>query len=369
MTLTTSQKRALLGGAFLLVVLGANLIYIVASGQLGEALHALAGLKLHWLLVAALCMLGYLVFGTLAYLITIWIDPVTPAGIRDMASVEATGTFFGNLTPACAGAVPAQILRLTKCKLSVGEATAIQTTRFLVYIAAETALGVGLLASRFGVFLDKYGAVVWVNAVVCAGKVLHLSLITLACLFPGLVSRLGGGLLRWLAARGWLKQGDAWATSLDQQVQLFAGSFRRGIRHRRGMALIFFASVAQLSCSYIVVFFVLKAFGVEADFVSCWALGSMIQLIANAMPLPGGTGGVEASFALLVGPLLGASASAGYLVWRLVQFYAYTVLCAGVITLKSKDGDGTFRARLKRLLMQSHLPFWLELAKRLKFWK
>lgn len=86
-----------------------------------------------WLAAACFCMFLYLFFGIVAYAIAVWLDPNSPVGIRDLISVEASGIFFGNLTPMMMGSTPAQIYRLTKAGQNVGEAGATQFTRFIVY--------------------------------------------------------------------------------------------------------------------------------------------------------------------------------------------------------------------------------------------
>ncbi|MDU5893603.1 MAG: lysylphosphatidylglycerol synthase domain-containing protein, partial [Atopobium minutum] len=88
---------------------------------------------------------------------------------------------------------------------------------------------------------------------------------------------------------------------------------------------------------YTIPWFVLNAFGQSADFWACLAAGSMVQMVATAVPLPGGTGGVESGFALFYGPLFGASATAGYLVWRIVTFFAPTILAAPLLGLRSSN--------------------------------
>ena len=77
-------------------------------------------------------MVLYFIFGVIAYAIAVWLDPDSPVGIRDLISVEASGVFFGNLTPMMVGGTPAQIYRLTKAGQPVGEAGATQFTRMWV---------------------------------------------------------------------------------------------------------------------------------------------------------------------------------------------------------------------------------------------
>ena len=63
---------------------------------------------------------------------------------------------------------------------------------------------------------------------------------------------------------------------------------------------------------YALPFFVLRAFGEPADLIVCLASGSMLELLINAIPLPGGTGGAEVGFAYLFRDMFGQHLAAGF---------------------------------------------------------
>ena len=118
---------------FLFAVVILYALYIVFSGQFDEFVVALADVDTGWLIAGALCYFVYYFLGILAYVISVITDPESPVGVRDLMSVEASGIFFMNLTPNGAGAAPAQIYRLTRAGISVGQAGALQFTRFVMY--------------------------------------------------------------------------------------------------------------------------------------------------------------------------------------------------------------------------------------------
>lgn len=105
------NKSARRGAIFIGVVLVGYIVYLVVTGQMGQFWAAMSSVQASWLVVACLCMFMYLFFGIVAYAIAVWLDPNSPVGIRDLISVEASGIFFGNLTPMMMGSTPAQIYR------------------------------------------------------------------------------------------------------------------------------------------------------------------------------------------------------------------------------------------------------------------
>ena len=150
------HRGARRGAIFIGFVLVVYVVYLVVTGQVAQFWEAMGSVQPGWLFVACVSMLLYLVFGILAYAIAVWLDPASPVGIRDLISVEASGIFFGNLTPMQMGSTPAQIYRLTKAGQNVGEAGAIQFTRFIVYQFGLVAWGAILLLARIIVSNIKY---------------------------------------------------------------------------------------------------------------------------------------------------------------------------------------------------------------------
>ena len=149
------NKGARRGAIFIGVVLVGYIVYLIATGQMGQFWAAMSSVQASWLVVACFCMFLYLFFGIVAYAIAVWLDPNSPVGIRDLISVEASGIFFGNLTPMMMGSTPAQIYRLTKAGQNVGEAGATQFTRFIVYQFGLVAWGAILLLARMPFFAER----------------------------------------------------------------------------------------------------------------------------------------------------------------------------------------------------------------------
>ena len=122
------------------------------------------------------------------------------------------------------------------------------------------------------------------------------------------------------------------------------------------MGITMLVTMAQLAFFYMVPYFVLLAFGKhDVDFISCLAAGAFIQLLSSAVPLPGGTGGAEGGFALFLGHFFGPSATAGYLVWRIITFFGPTILTAPLLGLRSAH-HASIHARWNRLVHGGRAP-------------
>lgn len=342
------KKQAAHGAQFIGLVFGAYVAFLFFSGQIEEFVSAFQNLEFGWLVGAFVCIGMYFVLGTLAYVTAVYLDHDSPVGIRDLMAVEASGNFFGNLTPMQMGALPSQIYQLTKAGLSVGAASATQFTRFIMFQLGVVLFAAVMLWAKLGFFIDSYGDIVFLNLLVFAGHALELAGLFVVCLCPGFVRRAGGSILRWASGHGWVKNRAKWDEMLNVQVGQFSSAFRRSAANVPDMVITLVITILQLAFLYTIPWFVLHAFGIEADFVTCLAAGSMVQLVSSAVPLPGGTGGAEGGFALFFGGMFGAYATAGFLVWRVVTFFVPTFMAVPLIGLKSSHRDSIYH-RLHRM--------------------
>ena len=334
---------------FLACVAVAYVLYLVISGQLGSFFEALANVSLGWVAIAILCYVVYYVLGVAAYAIAVVGDPKSPLGICDLMSVEATGIFFSNLTPNGTGGAPAQILRLTRSGLSVGSAGALQYTRFIIYEAGEGVFAALMLIPRMGYFLDTYGNVFLVGALLFGAKVVEVVSLLLVCLLPRQVNAVGSWALRLIHRLRWIgdERYERWSTVVNEQIYEFSSGFKAGARNVRLMALTMVVSLVQLGFQYALPWVVLQAFGKQGDFLTCLACGSMLELLTSAIPLPGGTLGAEGGFAFLFGSMYGETLSAGYVVWRMVEYVLPVLASVPLMGLRTRNGL-SLNARLRR---------------------
>lgn len=336
------KKQAARGAQFIGLVFAAYVAFLFFSGQIGQFVEAFHNVEYPWLVGAVICICMYFMLGTLAYVTAVYLDHDSPVGFRDLMAVEASGNFFGNLTPMQMGALPSQIYQLTKAGLSVGAASATQFTRFIMFQFGVVLFAAIMLWAKLGFFLSSYGDIVLLNLLVFAGHAVELLFLFVVCLCPNFVRRVGSSLLSWANGHGWIKNYDKWDEMINVQVSQFSTAFRRSAANIPDMVLTLVITMTQLAFLYMIPWFVLNAFGVEADFLTCLAAGSMVQLVSTAVPLPGGTGGAEGGFALFFGPMLGSSATAGFLVWRVVTFFLPTFAALPMIGLKSSHRESIY---------------------------
>ena len=340
----TSVRKSIV---FLAAVGIIYILYLVMSGQMDEFVQSLAQIDRRWVLIGVLVYAFYYVFGVTAYVVGVVNDKDSPVGIRDLMSVEATGIFFSNLTPNGMGGAPAQIYRLTHAGLSVGNAGALQYTRFIVYEAAEGIFAALMLIFRYNYFIDTYGNVALIGALLFGFKILEVVGLTAICLFPRVSMSVGNAGLGLLNRLHLVKDYDHLHETINTQITEFSNGFKSASTNIGSMIFVTIDTLLQLGCLYALPFVTLRAFGREADLVTCLACGSMLELLTSAIPLPGGTGGAEGGFAFLFGWMFGSDITAGYVVWRMLEYFLPTLVAVPLMGLRSY-GNGSLHSRWQR---------------------
>ena len=252
------HKGARRGAIFIGFVLILYIVYLVVTGQVAQFWEAMSTVQGGWLALACLSMLLYLIFGIAAYAIAVWLDPASPVGIRDLISVEASGIFFGNLTPMMMGSTPAQIYRLTKAGQNVGEAGAIQFTRFIVYQFGLVAWGAILLLARMPFFAAQYGDITLLCIFSFGGHVCILLGIFAVALMPRMVMRVAHWIIRTMERVGVARDKTAsWHEFVDNEVMAFSEKFKLAAGHLSSMALTVVITMLQLAFFYLVPYFLM----------------------------------------------------------------------------------------------------------------
>lgn len=334
---------------FLGAVMVVYILYIVFSGQLDEFVGALAGVDIWWVVRGAACMLCYYLLGVMGYAVPVSRDKDSPLGFRDLMSAEAAGIFFSYLSPGGAGSAPARIYRLTRAGLTVGAASALQCTRYIIYEAAEGIFAAIMLIFRYQYFVSTVGNFAVIGLVLFGAKIFEVAGLLVICLYPRFVKRVGNALIRLLEKTKLKLDYERWHSVVNNQVQEFADGFKSSARDLKMMAFAVLVSMSQLACQYALGWFVAHAFGFhDADLVTCLAAGSMLELLTSAVPLPGGEGGAEVGFAMLFGPIFGSTVSASYVVWRFIEYVLPILAAVPLLGLRSRGGSNVYQ-RLARI--------------------
>lgn len=331
------NSKAKTGVLFLLAVALVFVIWLFASGTAGDFFDALRSANLAWLTLGAAFFCTFFGLDMVCYRVAAKLTD-SYLGLKDLFSVAAAGIVFGFLTPGQSAAAPAQIVRLSQVGLKVGDATALQLTKFFIYQAAVTIFGAVVLLGKASYFIERFGDIVLVCVLAFGVHVAIMLGLVAMVFFPNAVRKVCHFLVRLLSSKlHIIKDPVALHARVDSEVDGYAGSVHQAIRQGKVVVLAIIVNVGQLICLYCIPYCVLRALGVtDVDFLTALCASAFIQLIMTAVPLPGGTGGAEAGFALFFGPELGSLTTAAVVLWRALSFYLPIVFSLPLLSLRSR---------------------------------
>lgn len=331
------DRKVLIGVVFIALVVAGFAIWLFATGKAASFFDALLKADLWWVAAGATFYIAFFMLDVFCYRVAGMLTGVR-MGFLDLLSVGAAGIVFGYLTPGQTGAAPAQIVRLSQVGLKVGDATAVQLTKFFIYQAAVTLFGAVVLMAKSSYFIERFGDIVLVSVLSFLVHLGIMAALVAVIFFPDVVRKICHLLVRLASGRFHiLKNPGAAHQKIDDEVDEYTGAIHHAIRHAGVVGTAVVVTLLQLGCLYCVPYCVIRAFGVDQmDFSNSVCAAAFVQLIMTAVPLPGGTGGAEAGFALFFGRELGAFTTAAVALWRFLTFYLPIVVCAPLLGLRSR---------------------------------
>lgn len=228
--------------------------------------------------------------------------------------------FAGMATPANAGWPATYIWLLGRRGLGVPEAGALVVLDQMIDLAFfAAAVPAALLAS-----LGTVGTRWWPVAVALPFAGVALLFLTPRYYRPVALA-VGRLLRRWERLRRFRWRLARWLLRFRASVRLLLSM------PRRQLVLVYLACGAHWAMRYGVLPLTFWALGDPISWSYLFLVQSITLFVGHLSMLPGGTGGVEVSFGVLLGPFVGADVlGATLLIWRFCTFYWYLVAGAPV---------------------------------------
>lgn len=236
--------------------------------------------------------------------------------------------FFSNVTPSTIGGGPVAPAYISRdSRIPFGDATSIILFAMLLdqiwFACAIVVVFVG------GIYIEIIPASL--GTVGDVSFALYFLLFLAWVILFGYATFVRPTLLSWLVNRTFrlflLRRFRAQASAA--MVQLCSRARLLRAQPPTFFAMGFALTILIWMSRYVLVVIVLYGFYTEVDQLLVLLRTVAMMLGALVMPTPGGAGGIEGLFALLLGPLIPASLLApSLLVWRLLGYYIFIVLGA-----------------------------------------
>lgn len=335
---------------FLIILAIGALSLFLSVGSEGEAfLDALVTSDKRFILIMAGLMICYYMIDALILFI-ICKDLKYRISYKQSFVTNMTGVLFSDLTPSSTGGQFAQVYVFHNQGVPAGIGSGILAMCFVTYqIVIIIYATIAMLCNHNVIFSNQQTTVIAVvgfivNVVITGGFFLATKLkkvhtfLTVSC-------------LKFLEKIHLVKDYDKTSKSVTKAFEEFRNVSSILFSRKSLFAKVCLCHALKLTLLYSVPFFAalsLKVPITAANYPNFLSLAAAISLFNTFMPIPGASGGSEASFMLLFGFLGQATASSAMLIWRMLTFY-FGLLLSILVVAFAKDTKGGIMKGIKEM--------------------
>lgn len=313
----------------LVVLFTGFVLWLTLKDNYREIISMISQAKIEWLVVIFLLAIFYqVIIGWILRKLTVLSNPhyKMSQGVTN----AFVASFFHGVTPSASGGQFAQIYIFKKQGVGVTDSASILWMDFIIYQSTMVASVLLLLVFRFSYFYKHYSQFFLLVLIGFAvNSAIIIGLWALAT-FPQVYT--------WISTKGIeigaklhiIKNKDKTLKNLDVQLVRFASETKKLKAHKETIIKVILANFLRLFVYYSIPFFCAKALnipvGVES-ILDILALSSFVSMINCFIPIPGASGGTEATFVLMFSTIFGKiSATSIMILWRLITYYFVMVL-------------------------------------------
>lgn len=245
-------------------------------------------------------------------------------GYRDAFRTTIIGQLFSALTPFSFGGQPFQIFSMNEKGVPFAIATSSIMCSLNFFMFFRIALSIVLLLifrDFFFTEIEGFSVIVFIGFLF--NILLAVFLLSLI-LFPRKMKRGLQKFFHGLAKMHLIKDENKTTQKVHREIDAFFDSFRVLFSNGGWNVLIaILLTAVEIVLYYSAPYFIFLSLGDEAPYAIVLAATCAIQIISAFIPLPGGSGGTEASFYLIMDAIYPNSPNVGaaLLLWRLSTYY------------------------------------------------
>lgn len=237
---------------------------------------------------------------------------------------------FNNITPGASGGQIAQGYIFRKQGIPVSNSLGVLWLDFIVYQTTMCLFVLVLLILKFPYFYSNYSQFfLIVIGGFLVGAAIIVFLWILAC---------SPKFYNWLTTTGikighnlhLVKDVDKTIANLNTQLELFSKEIVVLKTHKKLIVFLSFCDLLRLLIYYSIPFLCALILGIKVNgamYVNTVALSSFVAMVNAFLPMPGSSGGTEATFILMFSTIFTKTQSTTIMIlWRVITFYQVLII-------------------------------------------
>ncbi|GKT04292.1 lysylphosphatidylglycerol synthase transmembrane domain-containing protein [Furfurilactobacillus entadae] len=297
--------------------------YSLRNVALAQVIHDFLNINGWWLLVAVLCMVGYLLIE--ARIMQVFVnDRISGFTFKDALRIPLIEQLFNGITPFSSGGQPAQLIAMIQTGVDGGRASSVLLMKFVVYQGMIVINFLIALTIGFQYLAEKLH---YLALFVVFGFLIHLVVILgllMIMFWHSMTKRLVNLCMKPLAWFVKPERYERWRVTLDEKIDSFYLESLRIKSQWRLMVHVALLTMAQLAIYYLIPYFIMLALGYShVNILMVTALHVLIVMVISLFPIPGGAGGAEFSFEALFASYVTSRSKLvlAMILWRIITYY------------------------------------------------
>ncbi len=311
-------------------------------GDLSQNISAFSKIDVGWMLAAFALAFFVWLFESLTIHMTAKMVAM-PLSLKEAFNVTMVGQFYNSVTPFASGGQPMQIHRLYKLGKDVSKSSAVMISRFLIYQATITVIGITVLAlyfKNFNIDIPSFSILALIGFAINSFVIVFLLLFS----FSQTITK---GIFRfiiWFCSKfRFGKRMQERADHIFHKLEEFHDSMRYLKNHPFKMTMAFIYTIAQVVLYFSIPYCIYRMFGNNSvSYLEIFSFQGILFLVISFFPVPGASGAAEGGFYIFFKQFFLSSDLAGAaLMWRLISYYLNIIAGVLFVIFKKKNLDGS----------------------------
>ena len=268
-----------------------------------------------------------------------FLNEYTNYSVKKSYELTLISLFLNGVTPFQTGGQPFQVYLLRKEGMRVTDSTNAMIKDSLAYQAAL--LIIAVIALLFNLKLnicehDRYLILAVLLGFIVNFVVLSILIFVLAAKKTGykILNNLINFIFKFKLTRKYAHSKE----KLQESLTYFYENRKSISKNKKTLLIGLMFHIIHLVTLYLVPIIVFKSIGVNIGMIEGIVCTALVMLVANFIPIPGATGGIEYGFMQFFGKYVsGALLSSGMLLWRFATYFFGLIIGGIILVLKTED--------------------------------
>lgn len=246
-------------------------------------------------------------------------------------TVTIVGQYYNLITPSATGGQPLQLYEMARKKYGFGAGTAVLVQKYALYQVSVTFMAIIATIISITKLHQSLDAAKWLIGIGLIVNIAGVVLIFILAFSPKAAKSIMMGCVVFLLKIHVLKNAAKYYEKVDHFINEYQIAIEALKSHKMETFRLFLISIVQILALYSVNYCVYRSLGLsETNAITIISLQAILYVAVAFVPTPGASGGAEAGFLLLFGPIYGPGNTAvAMILWRFITFY-FVILFGGI---------------------------------------